>query len=600
MITYENKQFFMDSKPFEIYCGALHYFRIFPEQWRERLYRLKCLGFNTVDIYCAWNMHEPREGEYNFDGMLDVEKFIKTAADLGLYVILRPGPYICSECDLGGLPAWLLRNSDIRLRSEDEAYFGKVRRYMEVLMGKLTTHLYTNGGNIIAVAAENEYGSFGNSRKYMNMCVSLLRELGVDVPIITTDGHTRMLLEGGSADNALACLNFGKENGIKPEHIETHNEMFPDAPVFHSEHWVGGNSHWGVNRRTYPADLVRQEVEKQLELGIGFSFYMFHGGTNFGFFSGANLIPCSAEDRSKTTYLSTVTSYDADAPLTEWGECTEKYFAVQKVMEKHLGVALPIPEKVPVQNIGKVKLTRSASLFDNLDVLGEHFYDMIPRNMEYYGQNFGYILYRTEIKPRHGIDMLALCEVYDRIHIYFNGIFRGTVYRNDPKQYINVDGWMEEGGTLELLVENMGRVNYGPEMVLGERKGICGMVYVTGVGNPRQMLCDWEIFTLPMDDLSGLEFNGYKRLPAFFSGTFNAPEKKDCFIHLDNFTKGVVFVNGFNLGRYWNIGPQMSLYLPYPLLKDRNEIIVFEEESLCGDAVVKITDRHILDGQIKK
>lgn len=595
MLTYENNKFYMDGEPFEIFCGSMHYFRIFPEQWRDRLYRLKCLGFNTVDTYCAWNLHEPHEGEYDFDGRLDVEKFLSVAAELGLYVILRPGPYICSECDLGGLPAWLLRDDSVRLRSDDAGYFEKVRRYMRVLTEKIKPHLSTNGGNIIAVAAENEYGSFGNSRRYMNMCVELLMELGIDVPIITTDGHTRLLLNGGSADGALACVNYGKENGIFPHHTLVHSEMFPNAPFFHSEHWVGGNSHWGKYRNVYPTESVVKEVKEQLEKGHSFSFYMFHGGTNFGFFSGANLVPISSENRFKTEYRSTVTSYDTNAPLNEWGDCTDKYFAVQSVMEEYLGKKLPKPEKIPTMNLGEVKLTKSASLFDNLSALGEHFYDMIPRNMEHYGQNFGYILYRTFVKPNQGIDMLALSDVYDRTQIYFNGIHRGTVYRNDEKPYIEVDGWMEEGGTLELLVENLGRVNFGPEMTVGERKGICGVVFVTGKGNPRQMLCDWDIFTLPMESTDGIEFSGHNRLPAFFKGEFKAEEKKDCFVHLDNFTKGLVFVNGFNLGRYWNIGPQLSLYLPAPLLKKENEIIVFEEEALRGETTVSIKDYHILD-----
>lgn len=456
-------------------------------------------------------------------------------------------------------------------------------------------YLHTNGGNIIAVAAENEYGSFGNSRAYMNRCVKILKELGIDVPIITTDGHTPLLLGAGSADGALACLNFGKCGAVLPSHTETYKKMFPDAPIFHFEHWIGGNNHWGEPYKFYPKESVAKEVEQQLELGMSFGFYMYHGGTNFGFFSGANLQGVTVQNRGLSRYVSTVTSYDVDAVVNEWGDCTPKYFAVQEVMEKHLGKKLPRPEPVKTQTIGDVRLEKSASLFDNLDNIGSYFQGMLARNMEHYGQDFGYILYRCSIPANTHINMIGLNNVLDRTHIFFNGIHRGTIYRNDERQYIETDSWIEDGGTLELLVENMGRVNFGPETILGERRGICGFVYVMAPESPRQMLCEWDIYTLPMEDLSKLSFDGNNKLPAFFKGTFRAEEKLDCFVHLDNFTKGFVVVNGFNIGRFWNVGPQMSLYLPAPLLKDQNEIIVFEEEAV-SEPVISIRDYHILDG----
>ncbi|MBR4073637.1 MAG: beta-galactosidase [Clostridia bacterium] len=598
MIVIRDKDFYINGKAEKLYCGAIHYFRVFKEQWHDRLYKLKCLGFNTVETYCPWNLHEKKEGVFNFSGMLDLVHFIEIATELGLYIIIRPGPYICSECDFGGLPSWLLKNESVAVRSDNAFYLEKSEIYLKEVVDRILPYLHTNGGNIIAVAAENEYGSFGNSRKYMNRCVSILKDLGVDVPIITTDGHTPLLLTGGSADEALACLNFGKGGEILPSHTKTHNEMFPDAPVFHFEHWIGGNNHWGEPYKFYPTEYVVNEVKQQLEKGMSFGFYMFHGGTNFGFFSGANLQGVTIKNRGLTRYISTVTSYDVDAVVNEWGECTPKYFAVQKVMEKHLGKTLPKPLPVKTQNLGDIKLEKSASLFDNLENIGTHFESMLPRNMEHYGQDFGYILYRCTIPANMHINMIGLSNVIDRTHIFFNGIHRGTIYRNDELQYIEPDEWIEEGGTLELLVENMGRVNFGPDIVFGERRGICGYVYVMAPESPRQMLCDWDIYTLPMEDLSKLIFNGNSKLPAFFKGSFKAEEKLDCFVHLDNFTKGFVVVNGFNLGRYWNIGPQLSLYLPAPLLKDENEIIVFEEEAVT-EPVVSIRDYHIMNSGAK-
>lgn len=321
---------------------------------------------------------------------------------------------------------------------------------------------------------------------------------------------------------------------------------------------------------------------------------MFHGGTNFGFMNGANAFTCDRENRMKVKYFSDCTSYDCDAPLNEYGDITPKYEALQEVMSQYSGKTLERPESVKTQNIGEVRLEKSVSLFDSLGDIADRFSDEFARNMEHYSQDYGYILYRTHIKPGQQLSILGLKDVFDRTHIYFNGIERGTIYRNDERQYLENVDWLNEGGVLELLVENRGRVNFGPDMLRGERKGICGYVFVMDRVGVKQILSDWEIYTLPMNKLGNLKYNGNRRLPAFFTGEFKAEEKKDCFVHLDNFTKGFVTVNGFNLGRFWNIGPQLSLYLPWPLLKENNEITVFEEES-CTEPTVYLRDYHILN-----
>lgn len=594
MVKAEKNRIFIDGKETQIMSGAMHYFRIFPEQWRDRLSKLKAIGFNTVETYCCWNLHEPNEGEYRFDGMLDVERFIKTAKEEGLYVIVRPGPYICSEWDLGGLPAWLLKNDGIRLRSCQADYFDKAERYMKKLMSHIVPHLQTNGGNIIMVAAENEYGSFSNSRKYMEKCFKLLLDCGVDVPIFTADGHTPLTLCGGTISGAIPGLDFGFGNGVLSEHTEWVSKNYPEMPIFHAEHWIGGTLRWNVNPPKYPKEAVANEVQHQLDNHIGFNLYMFHGGTNFGFMNGANAFTHDRENRMKAKYFSDCTSYDCDAPLNEYGDITPKYEALQEVMSRYSGKRLERPESVKTQNIGEVRLERSVSLFDSLCDIGGRFTDEFAKNMEHYSQSYGYIFYRTYIKPNQQLTLLGFKDVFDRTHIYFNGTERGVICRNDEKQYIETADWLNEGGVLELLVENQGRVNFGPDMLYGERKGICGYVFVSDRVGVKQILSDWEIYTLPMTGLDRLKYNGDGRLPAFFTGEFAAKEKKDCFVHLDNFTKGFVTVNGFNLGRFWNIGPQLSLYLPWPLLRENNVITVFEEEG-CTEPAVYLRDYHILN-----
>lgn len=595
MVTWSDNKFYIDGVATRIFSGSVHYFRSLPEQWHDILYKLKCMGFNAVETYCAWNLHEPNEGEFYFDGRADVERFLTTAKELGLYAIVRPGPYICAEYEFGGFPGWLLKDEKMRLRTDEEPYMSAVKRYFDKLIPRLVPHLQTNGGNVILMAAENEYGSFGTSTAYMNKCVELLKSYGVDVPIFTADGHVQMYLDGGHADNTMCALDFGYSDGILPEHYEALKKFQPDVPLFHVEHWIGMFTQWGKPHQPYSAETVAKEVRQNLAIeNVSFNLYMFHGGTNYEFTNGANAFNTDPNDKVETKYFADTTSYDYDAPLTEWGECTPKYFAIQKEMEKFLGKSLPKPEKVPLQNIGRVDFENSTPLFDNLEQIGTHFKSTTLQSMEHFGQNYGYILYRTKITTDN-IDMLAFSRICDRVHIYCNGNYRGTLSRNDSKKYIKISPCMNKGDTLDLLVENMGRIGFGPDMLVGDRKGLLDYVYMSYYrGGPRQLLHNFDVYTLPMNNLEKLSFsNEKKNVPTFYKSTFVANEKKDCFIHPKGFTKGFICVNGFLLGKYWNIGPQLSLYLPYPILKDVNEIIVFDEEP-TNEPYVEITDKHII------
>ena len=597
MVCWKNQRFYVNDQELEIHSGAIHYFRSFPERWRELLLKLKNCGMNTVETYCAWNLHEPAPGEFDFSGEKDLVKFIRLAQELGLYVILRPGPYICAEWEFGGFPAWML-NKVKHFRTREGEYLIYVRRYFEQLIPKVVPLLETNGGPIILMAAENEYGSFGSDTAYMNQCVQMLKELGVDVPIFTSDGHTMMFLRGGHADGTLCALDYGYMQGKlrEDQHLGLHL-MQPDAPVLNVEHWDGYLSHWGKPLRQYDAELLAGEVADHLRQHDSFSLYMFHGGTNFGFFNGANNFFETASNRGKQTYYADVTSYDYGAPLTEWGEITPKYLAVKREMEAHLRTTFPVPEPVPLMSLGDISLTQSAELFEGLERIGTHHFAVCPPTMEELGQCYGYILYRTRITPKNGIRLLTLRGVGDRANIYFNGVWRGVIYRNDDEKCLEVNGWMEEGGVLDILVENMGRINFGVDMDMGDPKGLTAGAYVTGV--PTQMLKDFDVYTLPMENLQELVWKTARQgsahnRPMFYKGTFRAAEQKDCFVHLDGFDKGFVVINGFNLGRYWEIGPQRSLYIPREILKEENEVIVFAEHPV-DDPVISILDRHILD-----
>ena len=604
MVTWENRKFYIDGKPVEIYAGSVHYFRSMPDKWYDILLKLKNCGLNAVETYCAWNLHEPYQGEFDFTGRLDIERFIQIATELGLYVIVRPGPYICAEWENGGLPGWLLADERMRQRTDEGDYLFYVEAYFKHLLPHITPYLETKGGNVIMVAAENEYGSFGDSTKYMNKCVKMLEDNGIDVPIFTSDGHTQMFLDGGHADGCLCALDFGYEQGaLGEEYTRALWKRQPDAPPFHVEFWIGMFSHWGKPAQNYKTKYVVEELKKHLEQHMSFSLYMFHGGTNFGFTNGANMFLDDSKGRRRYRYWADVTSYDYDSLLTEWGEITPKYLAVQKVMSEHLGVELPVPEPVPVMSLGDIELTETTALFDNLENIGTRYESSYPHHMEYYGQNYGYILYRTHVNPEENINMLAVVGVADRALIYFNGIYRGIIDRNDEEDFLDVDGWMDEGGTLDILVENRGRDNFSHEMDRGDRKGILKHVIMYQKNGPSQVLYNWETYTLPMEELQKLKFRKSDNCktdnadaaekPIFYRGTFKAKEKKDCFVHPDNFTKGFIVVNGFNLGRYWEIGPQRSLYLPGSILKDENEIIVFDEKH-SEHPIISIRDYHVL------
>ncbi len=572
----------VDGKPTQIISGTIHYFRIHPDQWSDRIAKAKMMGLNAIETYVCHNLHEPRPGEFNYSGILDLPKFLEEIHAQGLYAIVRPGPYICAEWENGGLPAWMMDLPGIHFRCMNEPYLKAYDRYLNDLLPRVRPHLYTKGGAVILMQIENEYGSFGNDKEYLRHTCDIYRKNQIDVPLFTSDGPADFMLDGGTLPECVQTVNFGS-NALKS--FEISRKYRPEGPDFCMEFWNGWFDHWGEQHHTRDAESVAKELDDMLRIGGSVNFYVFCGGTNFGFTNGANGNGFKYND-----YAPTVTSYDYDSPLTEWGDPTPKFFACQAVIRKYRKDAeFGTPESCRKTAYGKVRLEQTAKLADHLDVLGECHESVMPERMEHYGQNFGLILYRTKVKGPVTGQGLMLFDLRDRALVHLDGSYAGTVYRNDENQYFMYD--IPEGEhTLDVLVENMGRVNYGPKVGF-DTKGI------SGVGISLQRQNGFKTWTLPLEDLSGLsygEFQPEENIPAFHKGTFEVAETADTFLEFPG-VKGFVYINGFNLGRYWNIGPGNTLYVPAPVLKKgRNEIIVFEFHKLNSDTVT-LTDTPKLD-----
>ena len=595
MFEIKDKKFLMDGKPINIYSGAMHYFRILPEYWEDRLTKLKLAGFNTVETYVCWNLHEPKPGEFCFEGMLDIERFVKIAERVGLYCIVRPGPYICAEWDFGGLPAWLLKDKNMQIRCNYPDYTACVERFYRELLSRLAPLQMTKGGNIIAMQVENEYGSYGNDKEYLAFIEKLMRDCGIDCELFTSDSNWKNMLSGGSLPHIYKVLNFGSKAKTAFNCLKD----FPnDGPNMCGEFWCGWFDHWRDKHHTRNAADIAKEVKDFLDIDANFNFYMFHGGTNFGFTAGANFTP-------GCPYEPTVTSYDYCALLNEWGDYTPAYHEVRKLLCEKQGIEMgELPPSPELQSIGKVKLTEGASLFENLDNIGEKHRSAVPEGMEYYGQNFGMIYYETVLSGKYDMSPVSIKDVHDFGYVYFDGkqkafidrtkytvpnkfSLKNLILKKSPEDNSVMMKALDGDRKIGVLVDTMGRVNYGARML--DRKGISDIY----IGNQRQM--GFDVWTLPLDNLENLKYaDKYdKNEPVFLKGTFKTDSKADCFVHLDGFEKGYVFVNGFNLGRFWAVGPQKSLYLPGALLKEENEIIVL---SLNGFSTpeVSILDTHNL------
>lgn len=561
-----NGQFTLDGKPFRVISGEMHYPRIPRAYWRERFRMARAMGLNTITTYVFWNVHEPQPGVYDFSGNNDVAEFVREAQQEGLYVILRPGPYICAEWEWGGYPAWLLKEKGIVVRTSDPKFMQPAARWIKRLGQELAPLQIGNGGPIILTQVENEYGSFGKEHDYMQQVRKMIVDAGfTKSQLYTADGPEQV--PDGSLPDLPVGINFGGEKvGDAQSAFATLKKYRPNGPFINSEYWAGWFDHWGSKHAHTNADAQVANFKWMLEQGYSVSVYMFHGGTSFGWMNGANT-------DGKGSYEPDVTSYDYDSALDESGRPTPKYFAMRDVIAKATGVTPPaVPEVPAATTVPSVAMPETASLWDNLPLAISS--DNVE-SMEDIGQAYGWILYRTHVKSAAAGE-LVLDEVHSYAQIYVNKKFVGVIDRRLKQDRIKLEA--KAGAEIDILVENTGRVNFG-KTINGERAGITKEVTLAG-----KQLLGWEIYPLTMTHADKLRFA--KKAcegPCFYRGSFDVANTADTFLDTGAFTKGQLWLNGRALGRIWNVGPQKTLYAPAPLLnKGHNEAIVFDAQGKMG------------------
>ena len=572
-------QFVLNGKPFQIISGEMHYTRIPRAYWRDRFRMAKAMGLNTVTTYIFWNAHEARPGVYDFSGNNDVAEFIREAQQEGLYVILRPGPYVCAEWEFGGYPAWLLKDHSLVIRSSDPKYVEPTARWIKRLGQELAPLQIGDGGPIILVQVENEYGSFGNDHAYMEELRRLLVDSGFTKSVLyTADGPDE--ITAGSLPDLPVGINFGgSDAGAAKRNFDIEKKVRPNGPFINSEYWDGWFDHWGGQHAKTNAVNEAANLDWMLRQGYSVSLYMFHGGTSFGWMNGAN--------SDGKNYEPDVTSYDYDSPLDESGRPAPKYFTFRDVITKATGTTSPaVPPSPPATKIPEFKLEEAVSLWK---VLPTPVHSEQVLSMEDLDQAYGYILYRKHLDgPGEG--ELALDELHDYAQVYLDGKLAGTLDRRLGQNHLQLKV-PPAGARLDILVENTGRVNF-TVVLRGERKGITKQVTLAG-----KPLIGWDIYPLPMAETSKLQFARDSCEGAcFYRATFHVDAPADTFLDTSAFAKGEVWLNGQPLGRIWSIGPQKTLYVPGPWLRvGQNEVVVFDLNGQLGRTLLG-RERPILDG----
>ena len=562
----DHDHFVMDGQPFRILSGEIHYPRVPHQYWRQRFQAAKALGLNTVTAYVFWNVHETKPGVFDFSGDANVAQFIREAQAEGLYVILRPGPYVCAEWELGGFPSWLLKDHSLQLRSRDPKFIAAARSWFKRLGEELAPLQLSRGGPIIAIQVENEYGSFGNDHVYMDTIRTLLLEAGfTDTLLYTADGSD--VLANGTLPDLLAAVNFGE--GDAQESFSRLNAFRAEGPKMAGEYWAGWFDDWGDVHHTTKTEEQVSDITWMYNQGYSMSLYMFHGGTNFGWMGGANV--------DHGHYNPYVTSYDYDAPLDESGRPTEKYTAIRAALAQLTGLTPPEPPVLPDPiEISEFKVVESRSLWSSLPKAVE---SNVTLTMEDLDQSYGYILYRTELKgPATG--ELRLNGMNDYAQVYLDHHLIGVLDRRQNQDHLTLP-FAQSSAQLDILVMNSGRINYG-SAIQGERKGIKDGVTLGG-----KPLTNWKIYSLPMKNTPSLSYAERECSgPCFFKAEFKVREPGDTFLDVSAIHKGMVWLNGRPLGRVWNIGPQSTLFVPGVWLKKGlNQVTVFDSDA---DGIFKL------------
>jgi len=560
-ITIQGDHFARAGKPHQILSGSMDFQRIPRAYWRDRLQKARAMGLNTITTYVYWNAIEPKPGRFDFGGDNDVAAFARMAQAEGLDVILRPGPYVCAEWEAGGFPAWLFADPHLHVRTQDPKYLQAVGGYFQRLGKELAPLMAAHGGPIIAVQVENEYGSYGDDRTYMEQIHQALIRAGFGTDIMfTSDGAD--MLRNDALPGVLAVVNF--DTGEAKSAFAKLKAFRPDQPKMAGEYWAGWFDHWGEPHAHTDANAQTKELAWMLSQGYSVNIYMFAGGTSFGFMNGANF-----QGNPSDHYAPQTTSYDYDAPLDEAGRPKPKFAKFRDAIVKAIGVKPPpLPVAIPFTDIPAFALTESASLWDNLP---EPVAIEQPQSMEQFGQAYGYVLYRTQLNgPISG--ELYLGEVRDYASVYIDRQLIGAVDRR--LKQVSLPVALGAGAhTLDVLVENTGRINYGPHLADG-RAGLVDPVLLDG-----KELHGWQAYPLPMTSPDAIR--GWTTQPvtgpAFYRGHFKVASPADTFLDMSAFAKGFAWANGHNLGRIWDIGPQRSLYLPAPWIEQGdNTVVVFD------------------------
>ena len=560
--SYDDETFLLDGEPFRVLSGALHYFRVHPDQWADRIAMGRLMGLNTIETYIPWNAHSPRPGVFDTDGGLDLGRFLDLIDEAGMRAIVRPGPYICAEWDSGGLPAWLLSTPGIGLRSSEPRYLSAVTEYLEAALAVVAPRQIDSGGPVILLQVENEYGAYGNDADYLRSLTSVYRSNGITVPLTTVDQPRNGMLEKGSLPDLIATGSFGSRVDERLATLRAHQ---PRGPLMCSEFWCGWFDHWGGFHHVTEAEESARSLDRLLGAGASVNIYMLHGGTNFGLTNGAN---------DKGVYQPTVTSYDYDAPLDEAGRPTEKFWRFRDVIARHEAVP-PLPAHgltttdffvpPPARLIGAGTLEDVVPAAWTVHEHAPTFDDL--------GLGGGFLRYRTTFAISDRPAVLDFGEVRDRAWVYVDGVQVGVLSRAAGDHSIVLP---RARGRLDVLVEDEGRVNYGPR--IGEPKGLIGPVTLADA-----TLADWLVAPVPLQQLPEIARSSPARdLPlraGLVYAQFDLDEPADLAMGASDLGWGVAWVNGFSLGRFRQRGPQRTLYVPRPVTRaGRNTVTLFVQE----------------------